>query len=240
MAEIVGTVAGLARYPVKSMAGEVLAEAELRWSGLHGDRQYSFYRPKDQGRFPWLSARDLSSLVLYAAAYVTPEDPRHSRVQVTDPEGERHDLHAPALTERLSREMGTPLALLQVGRGTFDAMPVSVMSSATHKALDGAHGTALDARRFRSNILIDSPQRETDWCGGRLVVGDGPDAPQLLVNDPVPRCALITIDPDTALRDPAILRTVVKEFDNSVGAYCAAARPGRIRVGDVVRWHPMA
>jgi uncharacterized protein YcbX len=44
MVEIVGIVAALARYPVKSMAGEPLAQAELRWNGVHGDRQYSFYR----------------------------------------------------------------------------------------------------------------------------------------------------------------------------------------------------
>ncbi len=32
----VGVVAALNRYPVKSMAGETLAEADLRWSGLRG------------------------------------------------------------------------------------------------------------------------------------------------------------------------------------------------------------
>jgi hypothetical protein len=68
MAEIIGIVAALARYPVKSMAGEPMAEADLRWNGIHGDRQYSFYRLGDRGRFPWLSARDLPSLVLYRSA----------------------------------------------------------------------------------------------------------------------------------------------------------------------------
>jgi hypothetical protein len=61
-----------------------------------------------------------------------------------------------------------------------------------------------------------------------------------VVNDPVPRCALITIDPNTAARDPAILRTVVQGFNNAVGAYCATARPGVIRVGDAVRWVPLS
>lgn len=118
-------------------------------------------------------------------------------------------------------------------------MPVSVMSTATHVLLDAAHGASVDPRRFRSNIVIESQARETGWCRGRLSFGEEEDPAQLLVNDPVPRCALITIDPDTAARDPAVMRTVVQSFDNAVGAYCAAARPGMIRVGDAVRWVPL-
>jgi hypothetical protein len=239
MAEIIGTVAALARYPVKSMSGEPMAEAELRWTGIHGDRQYSFYRLGDRGRFPWLSARDLPGLVLYRSAYAAPKDPRHSPVHVTAPHGEQHAVETPELARHLSEEAGAELGLLQFGRGTFDAMPVSVVSTATHAALDAAHGAALDPRRFRSNIVIESAHRETAWCGGRLAFGEQQDAAQLLVNDPVPRCALITIDPDTAARDPAVLRTVVREFANAVAVYCAAAKPGMIRVGDTVRWLPL-
>jgi hypothetical protein len=206
---------------------------------MHGDRQYSFYRLGDHGRFPWLSARDLPSLVLYRSAYATPEDPRHSQVYVTTPKGEQHAIEAPELVRCLSDEAGRKLGLLQVGRGTFDAMPLSVVSTATHATLDAEHGAPPDLRRFRSNILIESECRETACCRGRLTFGEGQDAAQLVVNDPVPRCALITIDPDTAARDPAVMRTVVQSFDNAVGAYCATNRPGVIRIGDAVRWLPL-
>jgi uncharacterized protein YcbX len=57
----------------------------------------------------------------------------------------------------------------------------------------------------------------------------------LLVNGPIDRCALITIDPETAERDPSVLKTVARKFENEVGVYCATARPGLIRVGDAVR-----
>ena len=40
-AEGVGTVVGLWRFPVKSMAGEQIAEAELTERGLVGDRRYA-------------------------------------------------------------------------------------------------------------------------------------------------------------------------------------------------------
>ena len=161
MAEIIGTVAALTRYPVKSMAGEPLAQAELRWNGLHGDRQSSFYQRGDHGRFPWLSARDLPSLVLYRSAYAAPEDPRRSQIHVTTPQGERHAIRAPELIHQLAEAAGKELDLRQVGRGTFDAMPVSVVSTATHAALDAVHGASVDPRRFRSTIVIESQARET-------------------------------------------------------------------------------
>jgi uncharacterized protein YcbX len=39
----VGTVAQLARYPVKSMAGERLGEATVEHRGLVGDRGWAVY-----------------------------------------------------------------------------------------------------------------------------------------------------------------------------------------------------
>ena len=40
----VGTIKSLHRYPVKSMAGEDLASAELGWHGIKDDRRYAFIR----------------------------------------------------------------------------------------------------------------------------------------------------------------------------------------------------
>ena len=38
----IGTVAGVWRYPVKSMRGEELTEAFVGFSGLYGDRLFAF------------------------------------------------------------------------------------------------------------------------------------------------------------------------------------------------------
>ena len=40
----VGRVVGLWRYPVKSMAGERVAAADVAWNGLAGDRRWAFVR----------------------------------------------------------------------------------------------------------------------------------------------------------------------------------------------------
>jgi uncharacterized protein YcbX len=52
--------------------------------------------------------------------------------------------------------------------------------------------------------------------------------------NPIPRCMMITIDPDTAAKEPRVLRTVAQEFGNAYGAYATPARPGLIRTGDPV------
>lgn len=228
----IGRISRILRYPVKSMAGEQLSAAELDWQGMEGDRQFSFYRKADRSRFPWLSGRDLADLVRFSARYRDPEAPRASPVLIGTPEGECIDLGDPGLLERLSDAAGCALGLLQNARGLYDSMPISVTTTATHKRLDATYGGPLDVRRFRTNLIVESDVSESEWRGRRLTIGDAPDAAALLVADGIPRCAFVTIDPDTAEREPPIMRMVAGQFDNQVGVYASPARPGTIKVGD--------
>jgi uncharacterized protein YcbX len=61
----VGEVEALFRYPVKSMAGEVLEEVALGWHGLDGDRRLAFRKVGDRGGFPWLTATKLPELLQF-------------------------------------------------------------------------------------------------------------------------------------------------------------------------------
>ncbi len=62
----IGHVEAIFRYPVKSMAGERLEEAQLGWHGLYRDRRMAFRRIDDRGGFPWLTASRLPDLLLFA------------------------------------------------------------------------------------------------------------------------------------------------------------------------------
>lgn len=236
--DYLGRVKAVYRYPVKSVGGETLTSATLRWPGIDGDRQYAFYRAGNASRFPWLTGREVSDLVTYSARYVQPENPRQSGVRVKTPDGE-YEVGDAALREKLSRAAGEDIRLLQVGRGTFDFMPVSVISTATMGFLDAHFGTTVDIRRFRQNVLIETPDgqayRETNWVGGTLIFGDGPKPARLRVNVPIDRCVMITIDPQTGARDPVLLRGVVEQFNNEIGVRCATEATGAISVGDTVR-----
>ena len=46
---------------------------------------------------------------------------------------------------------------------------------------------------------------------------------------------MTTIDPDTLEVDPAVLRDIVRRFDNRLALNAEVTRPGTIRVGDPVR-----
>jgi uncharacterized protein len=228
----VGKVVEITRYPVKSMAGEALSFAEIDWQGIEGDRQYCFYRTDDKGRFPWLSGRDKASLVTYRARFRDPASARTSPVEVVTPGGSTLSLEDPALLAEIGGA-DYPLGLLQSGRGLPDSMPISVVSTVTYAAVNAAHGAPLDRRRFRANILIESEVRETEWCRRRLTFGRMAHGAELLVADAIPRCVLITVDPDTGECDAAIMRTVAREFDNRIGVYAMSARPGIVRIGDI-------
>ncbi len=237
MAAIDGVVVSISRYPVKSMQPEALEAVDFHWTWMHGDRQYAFIRAGDSSDFPWLTARDLPSLVRFRASYVNPGDPRHSKLIVTDPAGAEFDIRDPRLAARIADEAGTPVGLLRLGRGGFDAMPVSILATTTVAAVERVHGAPVAIGRFRANIVIrpdDPAVAEQNWMGQSLRFGAGPDAARLHVDWATPRCAMVGIDPATGERDPRIVRTVAQRFENRVGAYCAVQAPGTIRVGDRV------
>ena len=74
-------------------------------------------------------------------------------------------------------------------------------------------------------LLVELPAQQ------RLRLGTA----ELEILDPCPRCVMITrrID-DAAPQDRAVLRHVVRQLDQTVGAYARVAVPGTFTVGDEV------
>jgi uncharacterized protein YcbX len=52
------------------------------------------------------------------------------------------------------------------------------------------------------------------------------------------RCVMVTIDPVTLHRNPAILRAIARERDNRLGVYGSTVAPGQVAVGDPVELEP--
>lgn len=235
MAQLVGHVVAITRYPVKSMGGEACDRAEIDWQGIEGDRQWAWVKAGDLTRFPWFTGRDLSELVRWRARYDDPARPRTSGVTVSDSDGASWAIGDPALAAALAARARRTVTPLQLGRGCHDAMPLSVASTASFAGLEAAHGGPLDPRRFRTNIVVESGAREGDWPGRRVRFGaEDLGSAALLLADAAPRCAMITIDPDTAERDPRVLRTVAQSFGAAFSTYASVAAPGVARVGDPV------
>ena len=226
-ATVVGRVAEIRRFPVKSMAGELLEVAEIGWTGLHGDRQYAFVRAGDGSHFPWFTGRQWPGLLLHRARYAG------NRVEVRTPHGQVHDVTDPALRAALEHASGHALAPMRLSRGCYDAMPVSLLSTSLLRTLGAAHGHVPEPLRFRANILIEAADGtdERAWTGRTLTLG----SLRLCATYPTGRCAMINIDPGAAIRDPPMLRTVAQHFGGTAGLYAAVAAPGKVAVGDEVR-----
>jgi len=122
--------------------------------------------------------------------------------------------------------------------GIFDEASISVIASDTVREISQLAGRSLDVRRFRPNILVrllrPVPFQEDEWVGGVLSFGEGNDAPAITVTLRDERCAMLNLDPDTAIPAPEVLKAVVRAHQNTAGIYGAVTRTGRLAVGQTI------
>ena len=220
------------------MRSESLEQAQIGWYGLDGDRRWAFVKSDDTSAFPWLTGREVPEMLLYTPRYLDPDDTKQSAVVVATPGGAERPIDSPELLAELAGKYGHPAHLIHIGKGCHDAMPLSFLSTATVGAFGQEAGMALDPRRFRPNILVElvggKPYEEDSWVGGAVRIGKGPEAARVQVNRRNVRCVMTNIDPETAQRDPRVLKAVVRLRDECAAVYGSAEQPGVIRVGDPI------
>ena len=236
--QAVGTVAALYRFPVKSMGGEALEQASLYWHGLEGDRRQVYVKSGDLSSFPWLTARDVPELVHYTAYLTDPANVRRSTVMVRTPAGDELPIESEALRETLERQYGAPIHLMRTSHGAQDAAGLSLVGLGTLRALGERIGQAMDVRRFRQNIYLETlggePDVEDGWVGRLLVFGDDERAARVRILRPDHRCMMVNLSPEHAGQNPAVLREIAQSRDNCLGLYCSVEAIGAVEVGDPV------
>jgi uncharacterized protein YcbX len=238
----VGRVKAIYRYPVKSMRGEQVEAAPLRWVGFAGDRRYSFVLSGSANRFPWLTAKIFPPLLAYTPYFSEPDNPNESAVRVLTPQKEDWPVEAAELAGELSQKFQKQVFLLQVGRGTFDSAPVSIISTQTVDLIAGQTGLPGDVRRFRPNLLVeafeDRPFIEDEWIGSKIAFGaedlDHKTAPRLRLDRPCERCVIVNHDPDTLTSNPAVLKFLGKTHQVNAAVYATIEALGTIKEGDLV------
>jgi hypothetical protein len=239
-AQAVATVAGLYRFPVKSMGGESLERVQLLWHGLDVDRGYVFVKAGSLARFPWLTARDLPDLVRYRAYLVDHENTRKSPVLVLTPSGEVWPVESAELRASLERQLDGPLQLLHPGRGAPDVAMLSVIGMGSVRALSERVGVSLDVRRFRQNIVLEpldgAPFVEEMWVGRQLVFGAPvrEDVARVRLIRRDHRCMIVNLDPDMGGQNPAVLREIAASRENCLGLYASVEAQGPLQVGEPV------
>jgi uncharacterized protein YcbX len=228
---LVGRVAGLWRYPVKSMAAEALEAAEVSWHGFAGDRRWAFVRDgMARSGFPWLTARERPEMLAYRPRFADPARPDRSTTMVRTPSGVELDVVDPALAE----ELGPGVRVIRQDRGIFDTFPLSLITSQSVAALAEEVGIVPEVQRFRPNILVDAvggaPFAEDAWVGRTLRIG----GLRMRIDKRDQRCVMVNIDPATLARDARVLRSIARTRDACTGVYGTTVEPGSIRLGDEV------
>jgi hypothetical protein len=206
-------VGELWRYPVKSLAGELVTSAVVGPDGLSGDRLVRVRGPEGVRT----SRRQYRLLGLHATLD-----------SAGRPCIDGHPWNAPEALALVKAAAG-PDAWLEAWEGLdrFDILPLLV-------ATDGAVAVfGRDIRRLRPNILISGVDGmdERSWPGAELHIGDV----VLKIDSLRARCHMTTIDPDTLEVDPNVLRDIVRRFDGRLALNASVVRTGTIRVGDSVR-----
>jgi uncharacterized protein YcbX len=244
VAEVVGEVSVLRRYPVKSMQGERLTTVSVRADGVWGDRAYAVLDLTSgqlvRGKTPEVGPLVLACRASLAAEPVIGHD--LPPVVVELPDGTCVKSDSDDADDLLSRYFGRPVRLVSTAppasafvadRSTFletagvpalvpdlslqDASPVSVLTTSTLDRLAVARPeTLFDHRRFRMNVIVAS-------TGAGFVENDWPGrclslgATRLQVAMPTPRCSLTTMAQEDLPRDLAVLRTAARENSLPIG-----------------------
>jgi len=206
-------VAGLWRYPVKTLAGEPLSTAAVGFTGIPGDRGVWVIGPEGVRT----SRRHYRLLGLRG----TLNQQGHALIN-------GHRWESPEALALVKQAAGDDAWLeASDAHDRFDVLPLLV-------ATDGAIAAfGRDVRRLRPNILIGGVDglAERDWPGAELHIGS------LIVRlDSLrARCPVTTVDPDTLERDPEVLRDIGRRFRGRLALNADVARPGTIAIGDPVR-----
>jgi len=257
---LVGKVESLWRYPVKSMRGEELDEMFAGYAGVYGDRLFAFESSAGRKGFPFFTGREQRQMIRYRPRFRNPDkaarpvdladaeklppgvnplsaQPAELMIDVETPDGKTIAIDDPALIDNLRANVDEnhQLRLRRSDKAMTDCRPLSIFALQSAKKLGDETGANVDKRRFRANVYVDLTNAdgfgEDQFVGKTLRIGSKVVV-SVLERDP--RCMMITLDPDTAEKSPAILKAVAQAHQGMAGVYGAVLMEGMIRKGDSV------
>ncbi len=228
--------------------------------GVYGDRLFAFKSSASPKGFPYLTGREQRQLLRYRPRFRQPDkaarpinlteaenmppgvnpvsaEPAELMVEVETPTGETVAIDDPKLIDMLRKGIDEQhhLSLLRSERAMTDCRPISIFSLQSARRLAEETGIPMDKRRFRANVYVDLASAEgfaeNEFVGQSLRIG-----PKVVVTilERDPRCMMITLDPDTGEKTPAILKKVAQAHDGMAGVYGAVMVEGMLHKGDSV------
>ena len=251
------------RYPLKSARGHALWRGELDRFGLAGDRRWMLVDAQGhfqtQRKLPKLALLEVTMLETglrlgYAGDSIEVQTPQpggelvRARVWDDDVAAAVADAQSNAW---LSERLGLPLRLVHYPDSASraiapgyapgnpliafsDGFPLLVISEASLQALNTRLPTAVPMDRFRPNLVIAGSEAHAEDHWRRIRVGSS----ELALPKPCSRCAIPSIDQQTAERDPHINRALAayRRRDGVIyfGMNAVAIAGEEFRTGDAV------
>jgi uncharacterized protein YcbX len=257
---LIGKVESLWRYPVKSMRGEELDEIFAGYAGVYADRLFAFESSASPKGFPFFTGREQRQMIQYRPRFRHPDKAARPMnlaeaeklspninpvsanaadlmIDVETPDGKTFAIDDLGLIEHLRAHTdgNHELTLLRSDKAITDCRPLSIFAVQTAQKLAEETGVAVDKRRFRANVYVDLTSSggfaENEFVGCSLRIGS---KVTIAVLQRDARCMMITLDPDTAEKSPAILKAVAQAHEGMAGVYAAVLAEGMIRKGDPV------
>jgi uncharacterized protein YcbX len=227
-----GTVLELWRYPVKSLLGERVDEAEIDERGLRGDRLWAVTdgagklgSGKTSTRFRRLDGLfDLRARGIEAPVVTLPDG---RDLPVADPELDAY-LRARYADDSLTVSRETTVM-------HHDLSPLHLLTTSSLRWLaERVPASQIDRRRFRPNVLLEtagSERLEDDWTDARFALGSA----ILRVTSRMARCVMTTNPQEELPPDPDVLRPVTELNETCLGVAATVEQPGVVRLGDALR-----
>lgn len=245
-------IAEIWRYPVKSMLGERLSEANVSPGGLEGDRHWAVV---DADSGVSLSAKRYADL-LRCQAWTSDDG-----VMIRMPD----DTEFPAGSDDVARELSVllgravttrsadkadsikhefPTALTEGGgdpflyetntNGFVDCAPLQLLTTGTLDALSRLLPESnIHPARFRPNFLVKTAKPgfiENDWVNSSLNLGEL----QCTVYDDTRRCIMVALGQSNLPKDMKVIRAVLKNNEGRAGIALRAQASGQVRCGEKV------
>ncbi len=244
------TVQAIYRYPVKGLSPQRLERAALSAEAtLPADRLYAIengpsgFDPAAPAYFPKHRFLMLMRNEQLAALRTDYDEATHTlTIGHEGRETARGDLRTKegrlAIEAFFRRFMpkdlrGPPKVLFGDGHSFSDVAKkvVSIINLASVTAVENAAGSPVNPMRFRGNVYAAGwpAWHEFDLLDKEITIGNA----RLKVVKRIQRCAATEVDPDTGIRDVAVLRTLMDNFGHAdCGIYAEVIAGGEIAIGD--------
>lgn len=232
LAEVVGSLTALQRFPIEPLGGEAPNVAPVRGSGLLGDRAHELCDADTGERIP-LAASPL--LLFFGARYSDDliAENLDAWTRVREPGGVEVPLGDPSWKEELGRILKRRVGVRPRDVAASET-PLRLISRATLRLAERTYGAPLEPVRVRANLVIDLPEGkafdEDPWVGKKLRIGDTLIEITGLAEDGF----VADYRPEIGRGDPDMLRGLLSIRNGRLGVAARIVSGYRIRVGDPV------